>query len=354
MVPSPTCRFKRWRASSQAPGSSDPSEIARPTQLAASGVDNALIRARRRRYLPPGQDLVHVSFKCVGDAFLMRPDAYTTYVIACALQEAARKYGVRIHAFCFLSEHAHLLLGVKGCRLDLFMQMLKSRIGRTLNEHRGRDGAFFKSRYRVEAILSTDAAVGIEQYVHQQAVHHGLVERAIEWPGVCSYAAVIDGRSSVEASWFDEASWREAGARRDERADFTHTASVPLSALPHRVGLSARALRAQRGGLVQRMKDVERDFALDRRARGARRLPEPSKHRTDDPNRTALRKRGEPAKPQPWAHGSEDEVQAFRDAYDQAMVVYEAASAPYRANGVLCPFPAGTYPPRIPVPLKVV
>jgi REP element-mobilizing transposase RayT len=80
----------------------------------------------RRRHFAPDQDLVHVSFKCVGDAFLMRPDAYTSFVIASALEQAAEKYGVRIHAFCFLSNHAHLLLGIQDCRLDSFMQYLKS------------------------------------------------------------------------------------------------------------------------------------------------------------------------------------------------------------------------------------
>lgn len=284
----------------------------------------------------------------------MRPDAYTTYVIASALREAVEKYGVRVHAFCFLSTHAHLLLGVAGCRLDLFMQLLKSRIGRRLNEHRERDGAFFKGRYRDEPILSDEAAVGIEQYVHQQAVHHGLVERATEWPGLCSYAAVVEGRGEVEASWFDEASWREAGARRDERATFTHATSVPLSALPHRVGSSARALRAQREALALRMKDVERGFALERRASGARRLPEPTKYTTENPNRIARSKRDEPKKPQPWAHGSDELVQAYRDGYDRAMIAYEAASARYRAEGALCPFPAGTFPPRIPVPMEVI
>jgi REP element-mobilizing transposase RayT len=324
------------------------------TQRAGSPPDNASTMARRRRYLPPGQDLIHVSFKCVGDAFLMRPDAYTSFVIACALEEAATKYGVRIHAFCFLSTHAHLLLGVRGCRLDLFMQLLKSRIARTLNVHRERDGAFFKGRYRDEAILSVEAAVGIEQYVHQQSVHHGLVERAIEWPGLCSYGAIVEGRSSVEAHWFDEASWREAGARREERGEFTRTASVPLSVLPHRAEMSERELRAQRQALAQRMKDVERDVALERRARGAKRLPEPSKHTTEDPNRLARRTPDEEKSPQPWAHGTDDEVQAFRDAYDRVMEAYELASARYRETGALCPFPAGTFPPRIPVPMEVM
>ena len=284
---------------------------------------------------------------------LMRPDPYTTFVIAAALSEAARKYGVRVHALCFLSTHGHLLLGVRGCRLDLFMQFVKGRIGRELNIHRGRDGAFFKGRYRHEPILSVEAARGLEQYVHQQAVHHGLVERALEWPGLCSYAAVSEGRSSLEASWFDEVSWREAGARREARSDFMLTVSVPLSPLPHRVGMSVSALRGEREALARTMREREREHALARKSAGARRLPDPSRYTRMDPERTPAREQDEVQKRQPWAHGSEAEVQAFRDGYERVLVAYEAASARYRKDGRMCPFPAGTFLPRIPLPIEV-
>lgn len=307
----------------------------------------------RRRYLPPDQDLVHVSFKCVGDAFLMRPDAYTNYVIAEALARAAQIYGVRVHAFCFLSTHGHLELGVRGCRLDSFMQHFKSNTALKLNVHRERDGAFFKRRYRCEPILSNDAAAAIEQYVHQQAVKHELVERAIEWPGLCSYAAVIAGRGSVEASWFDEESWREAGAVRGDRELFVHTASVPLTPLPHRVGLSELELGVQRRALALTMQNVEATIARKRRDDGSGRLPKPSKYTTQDPNDVSPGRRKKLPTPQPYAHGTKAQVDAYEEAYSLVMEAYDIASARYRETGVLCPFPAGTFPPRIPLPREV-
>ncbi|MBX7193208.1 MAG: transposase [Sandaracinaceae bacterium] len=306
----------------------------------------------RRRHYAPEQDLVHVSFKCVGDAFLMRPDAYTSFVIASALAGAAEKYGVRIHAFGILSSHGHLELGIRGCRLDSFMQHFKSRTAMELNAHRGRDGAFFKQRYRCEPILSEEAAVGIELYVHAQAVSHELVERAIEWPGLSSYAAVSEGRASVEVSWFDDEAWREAGAKRSERQSFVHVASVPLTPLPHRAGMSESALSAERRALVARMKEVELEVSRKRRSEGARRLPRASRYTSEDPNGMPSRDREKT--PQPYAHGSEAEVRAYREAYAEVMVAYERASARYRESGRLCPFPAGTYPPRIAIARDVL
>ncbi|MBX7192444.1 MAG: hypothetical protein K1X94_10310 [Sandaracinaceae bacterium] len=206
----------------------------------------------------------------------------------------------------------------------------------------------------MEPILSNDAAVGIEQYVHQQAVEHELVERAVEWPGPCSYEAVIEGRSSVEVSLFDDEGWREAGARRDERSQFVRTASVPLTPLPHRVGLSELELRAQRRALMLNMQDVEAQVARKRREDGSRRLPKPERYTTQDPNGVPPGRRKKSKKPQPWAHGSDEQVRAYEEAYAEVMVAYELASTRYRETGVLCPFPAGTFPPRIPVPREVL
>ncbi|MFO0713962.1 MAG: hypothetical protein U0353_29165 [Sandaracinus sp.] len=59
-------------------------------------------------------------------------------------------------------------------------------------------------------------------------------------------------------------------------------------------------------------------------------------------------------KPQPWAHGSDEQVRAYEKAYAEVMVAYELASTRYPETGVLCPFLAGTFPPRIPVPREVL
>ncbi len=297
----------------------------------------------RRRYLPPDVDLVHVSFKCVGDAFLMRPDARSVYLVAIALAEALEKYGVRLHAVVILSNHGHLLLGVARCRLDSFMQYLKSRVALHLNVERVRDGAFFKRRYRAEPILSDDAAIAIMQYVHQQPVKHELTERATEWPGLSSFASVIDGKPTLDVAWLDEIAWREAGARRREIAHFTHSVSIPLTPLPCLQGLSELKAVATRRALAANMRDFESETAAKRRGDGSRRLPKPSSYTTQDPNGVPAGKRRKAKTPQPWAHGSEEQVREYRHAYSVVMGAYELASARYRETGILGPFPEGTF-----------
>jgi hypothetical protein len=165
---------------------------------------------------------------------------------------------------------------------------------------------------------------------------------------------VIEGRSAVEASWFDEESWRELSGRLDERGNFERTASVPLTPLPHRVGLSDLELGAHRRALVLNMQDLEAQVARKRRDDGSRRLPRPDKYTTQDPNGVPPGRRRKSKTPQPLAHGTDEQVKAYEESYAEVMAAYDLASRRYRETGKLCPFPAGTFPPRIPTPREVL
>jgi len=98
----------------------------------------------------------------------------------------------------------------------------------------------------------------------------------------------------------------------------------------------------------------ERDFEAEMEAKriaGRVRLPSPGSFVKVDPrSRPKNKKRG---KPQPWAHGSPEQVRAYREAYSTMCAAYAVASEQYRTTGTLCAFPAGTFPPRIPIPIAV-
>ena len=164
---------------------------------------------------------------------------------------------------------------------------------------------------------------------------------------------MIEGRSSVEGAWFDDARWRESGEIREDRDLYLHEASVPLTPLPHRVGLSERELTAQRSALAKTMQDVEATVARKRRDAGSRRLPKPSRYTTQDPEGVPPDRRKKSESSQPYAHGTSAQVEAYEEAYGLVMEAYDVASARYRETGALCAFPAGTFPPRIPVPREV-
>ncbi len=110
---------------------------------------------------------------------------------------------------------------------------------------------------------------------------------------------------------------------------------------------------ATRRALAANMRDFEAEIAAKRKADGSRRLPKPSSYTTQDPNGVPPGKKRKAKTPQPWAHGSDEQVREFRDAYSLVMEAYELASARYRETGILGPFPEGTFPPRVPLPMEV-
>jgi len=302
----------------------------------------------RIRYFPEGVRFFEVITKCVGDEMLMRPDSLAVFLIAQALTGALLEHDtVKVIAFCFVSNHYHLILmvtGDDGRPISPFLKTLNQQISEDLNVHRGRGGHFVKGKPKVNAILEDAHLQDRLTYTHAQSVRHDLVERVEDWPGLCSFRAVCDGKPSLAVSYLDEHAWREAGARSAEIPDYTSTVEIPITPIPKWEALSERELRAARRAHERSVRDRERDKAAERQAAGKHRgLGDPARLAKIDPfSRTA----GPPKrKPQPWAHGSKDAVEGYRRAYSEVLAAYRAASESFRATRVLGEFPKGTFPP---------
>lgn len=299
------------------------------------------------RWFPPGVRFYSVVIKCCGDAMLMRPDPRAVFLIAQALRGACLKNPtVRLLAFCFVSNHAHLVLSVDGDgrAVSAFMKALDEKIAMDLNRHRGgRRGHFFAGKPKIAAILDDAHLMDRLTYTHAQPVHHDLVERAEDWPGLSSFRAVCEGSSGVATAWLDEDAWRAAGARPDQIRKHTHTVEVPLTPVPPWEELSELERRAARRAHEQSVRDRERERAAERRAAGLHRgLGKPSRLTKVDP---FSRPDGPPPRrSRIWAHGAREIVGAFRTAYALVLASYRTASARFRQTGERC-FPEGTFAP---------
>ena len=299
------------------------------------------------RWYAPGVRYYEVVQKCAGDEMLMRPDALTVFLIGVALAIACNQFpGVQVVSFSFVSNHFHLVLYVEtdeeALNISDFMKALDQKIAQDLNKLRGRHGHFFRGRPRIIAILDDLHVARRMTYTHTQPVHHGLVERVEEWPGLSSFRAVCDGKSSVDLAYLNDEAWHEAGARPETIADYTQTVSVPVSMPGLWRQLSERELRAARRAHETSVRDVERQEAVNRRHR---RLPKGSHYTRIDPFE---RPKGPVEdKPKPWAHATEEDEKAYREAYSKMLAAYRVASVRFRKTGVLCAFPAGTRPPWI-------
>ena len=300
------------------------------------------------RFHPPGVQTWMVGSKCADDQFLLAPTPKLRLLAMLFMAKVQELYGVEIVAFVFMGNHFHMILRIKNARLPAVMQTFKSGLAKAVNRLLGRRGTVWMERYDDDALLD-DAAVATKvHYTHANPLRAQLVARAEDYPGLSSWEAYARDLDSLTETFFDEEAWREAGADDSKRPAFTTSVTVKVGRPPSWDGLSPRERRAATNACIAAMRAEERQLDIER-AQARTTLPPVSSIVEKNPRSRA--KRPKRARKRKWASGTPEQVNEFRDAYREMLLAYRVASASFRATGILGPFPAGTYPPRIQYPL---
>ncbi len=150
-----------------------------------------------RQVLPGATYLV--TRRCTQRHFLLRPGRLVNEVFLFILALAARRYGVRLHAYCVLSNHYHLILTDPHARLPAFCQFLDSLVARALNSLRGRWENFWApDSYSAVSLATPQDILEKAVYVLANPVAAGLVRSGRAWPGLWSAPELV-GLSLVAA-----------------------------------------------------------------------------------------------------------------------------------------------------------
>jgi REP element-mobilizing transposase RayT len=138
-----------------------------------------------RQVLP--QTCYLVTRRCTQRQFLLKPSATTNEVFLYLLAVAAQRYGIRVHAFCVLSNHYHMVVTDPDARLPAFHQLLDALTARALNASLGRWESFWApNSYSAVALASPSDITDKAAYVLANPVAAGLVRTGREWPGLWS------------------------------------------------------------------------------------------------------------------------------------------------------------------------
>lgn len=99
---------------------------------------------------------------------------------------------MKVHAYCVLSNHFHLIVTDPFARLPAFEQYLDSLVARAVNAFLGRWESFWAPSSYSAVALATDAdVIAKTAYVLANPVAAGLVARGCEWPGLWSSPELI-------------------------------------------------------------------------------------------------------------------------------------------------------------------
>lgn len=136
--------------------------------------------ARKPRIHYPGA-VYHVILR--GNAgqqiFFEDADRFRFYLF---LQESVERFNYRIHGFCCMTNHIHLVVQVSDKPLSLIMQNLSLRYTKWVNYTQGRTGHVFQGRYKA-ILLDADAyLLELVRYVHLNPVRAGVVPIPQEYP----------------------------------------------------------------------------------------------------------------------------------------------------------------------------
>ncbi|VVO20423.1 hypothetical protein PS833_04154 [Pseudomonas fluorescens] len=100
------------------------------------------------------------------------------------LRELKEAFGVKIYAYCLMTNHVHLLLapGDIPSALGQLMKTLAARMTRYRNKLEGRSGTLWESRYKSSVVQSDTYLLACSRYIELNPVRARIALRAEDYP----------------------------------------------------------------------------------------------------------------------------------------------------------------------------
>ena len=92
------------------------------------------------------------------------------------MQEGVERYGHRIHAFCFMKNHIHLLIQVAEIPLSKIMHNLTFRYSQKINRKNNKTGHLFQGRFKSILIEESKYFNRLLRYIHLNPVRANIVQ----------------------------------------------------------------------------------------------------------------------------------------------------------------------------------
>ena len=95
---------------------------------------------------------------------------------------AQEKCKCKVHAYCLMTNHFHILLGTDDIEVGRYMQYLASCYATYYNRKYGFSGHVFEGRYKGYLVKDDSYFLQTSRYIHLNPVKAGMVGSAEEYP----------------------------------------------------------------------------------------------------------------------------------------------------------------------------
>jgi REP element-mobilizing transposase RayT len=101
------------------------------------------------------------------------------------IQEGIERFGHRIHGFCFMGNHIHLVFQAGPSPISGAMHHLSFRYTQYINRNQDRKGHLFQGRFKAILIDDNEYLTELIRYVHLNPVRAGIVKKPEDyfWSG---------------------------------------------------------------------------------------------------------------------------------------------------------------------------
>jgi hypothetical protein len=301
--------------------------------------------SRPLRFIPPGS-LVEVTTRTLQGRLLLTPSPELNDLILGVIGKAQALYGMSIHAFVFLSTHAHFLLSPSSAaQLARFMQFVNANVAKEAGRLHAWRERLWSRRYRAIVVADEQAAHGRLRYILAHGVKEGLVGSSGSWPGPNCVDALTTGEL-LRGTWLD----RSAECKARERSEtvvpsqFATTFDVKLTPLPCLQHLSADQRQAHCRRVVG---EITVRAEADNREKGRQPLGVAAILAQDPHSKPSTTDRS----PAPFVHATHDStVREFRAAYTAFVDAFRGGCVRLleRASELWGLFPLWAFPPPLP------
>ena len=118
------------------------------------------------------------------------------------MYKTKKKMGVKVLAYCIMSNHAHMLLRVENLhQLSEYMHDINTKYAMYYNKRYSRVGYVFRDRFKAEGIYKKDQLSKCIQYIYNNPVKAGICENPWEYK-FSSYKYIHDN-SEAEYDFID-------------------------------------------------------------------------------------------------------------------------------------------------------
>jgi putative transposase len=113
------------------------------------------------------------------------------------LQRASSRFFFRVHGYCVMSNHYHLLLETPQPNLSRAIQWLNVSYSVWYNRYHNRRGHVFQGRFKALLVQADSYLNTLSQYIHLNPVRAGIVQKPEEYSW-CSYLDFLGQRQAPD------------------------------------------------------------------------------------------------------------------------------------------------------------